>query len=1105
MQKFASLHNHSYFSLLDATLSPQDLVQQSYDLGFSAVAITEHGNMFSFIEGYKKAKELGIKFISGVEAYETSDMSYKESGSDRYHLILLAKSEIGLKNLFQIVSHSYIEGFYTKPRVDLNMLSQFSEGIICSSSCLGGRINRILGHKELPIDSDKFNEAQDWVMQYKKIFGNDFYLELQCHDTVEQVGASRNLLNLSKLTDTKLIITFDTHLKDGSELQRNAHALFIQTSQDRDENDFTSIVDTYEGCWQQSVDEIHTVMDKQIGYKEVEAAIKNTYFLSEKCNYEIPLHQNLMPHVSIPKDFQTENQYLRHLINEGFMKRKLNKLTKSERDKYIQRIREEIEVIEYLEFEGYFLMLYTLMAEMKRRKIPLNYGRGSAAGCLILYTLGVTEVDSLKWDLDFSRFANKGRKGSPADVDIDISKNRRQEAIEIAVELFGRENVAQVSTFNSFSPKVCVRDLSKALDAKGVYDIPYRERDTMSKLIPDDQYGHMTIERALEASANLRQYEKRFPLLFEYAKILQNLPKSVGCHASALLIAPTSILDYSPVMLNKKNNVMTHIEMHNAMDDIGLVKMDFLGLQTLDIVEDTLALSNQTWDNIDLTTINLNDINVMHKIYGEGKTYGIFQMESFIVQEMYKKMMPDLSIMDVFAVNAMNRPAILSVGMDNVYIKNKKNAENTKYLHPELEPIFRDTYGIMLYQEQALKVFALAGFSEEERDAARRAIGKKKKEVIEPLFEQFKNGLLSRNWNEETIKELWDLVEVQSSYSFNASHSYSYGLLSYVTAYLKYYYPIEFMTALLISETGKYDETTKCISECKAMGIKVLPPDINYSDRHYSIVNDSILFGLESIKGVGAKDVEKILDERKNSLYKDLHDFLDRTKLDSSSTVALIQSGAFGSDKDSLLMTYIRSQFDRKTFKPVKTLPTQKVLVELDIVRTEKDFKDKEMCLQRYNDHRLKTFQQDQENKFQKHIEEYAEKYMSLPEMYEYNTLSVFLTFNPFEGIEKDEKGQKYFRPLTEHEEGQKCLIGGAVAKLKFKKDKSGRRYCYLDLLTEYGIVECAIFAETYSRYQTLCAKGTNIVALAKKSGEQYIVSEIKPLKQWKQEKGIAK
>lgn len=1075
-------------------------MQQAVDFNYSAIAVTEHGNMFSYIDAYKAAKEKGIKFIPGCEVYETTDMDYKEKDADRFHLILLAKSNEGLKNLFRIVSEGYTSGFYGKPRVDLQLIKKYSTDVIAMSACLGGRISRLLysswckccGGDECKNFEPKWDEAKKWVSSYKEVFGDNYFIELQSHDTKDQAEANKRLVKLAQETGTKFTITFDTHLIDGSELQKDVHRKFIQIGQDRE------VGETYEGCWQTDIETIHRVMDKQIGFEYVEIGINTTDEIANMCNVEIKLHQDLMPHIHVPSEFKTEQEYLKHLIKEGWRKRGFDKLPSEKKKLYSERIVNEFEVLDYLGYCGYFIMLSQLINKIKERNIPLGYSRGSGANCLILYTLGVTEIDSIRWSLDFARFANKGRKGAAADYDIDISKARRQEALEIADELFDSKNVAQVATFNSLSPKVCVKDLGKVFDEEGIYNLPYSVRDKIAKLIPDDPNEKMTIERAMESSTELQQYAEEYPLLFEYTKYLQNLPKSVGCHAAAVIIAPDEIVNYSPIMYNQNGNIMMQMDMYNAMDDLGLVKMDFLGLVTLDVVDETLKLSNLSWKDIDLNRLNLEDDNVFEQIYQKGNTLGIFQMEAYIAQEMFRNMRAD-NINDIFAVNAMNRPAVLAVGMDKEYIRNKLDKRNIKLLHEDLENIMNDTYGVMLYQEQALKVFALAGFPEDEQDTARRAIGKKKAEVMASLLEKFSNGLKNRGWTSEQVSEMWKLIEAQAGYSFNLGHSTAYGLLSYVTAWLKYYYPKEFMTALLTSEVGDFEQTTKYINECHKMGIKVLPPDINKSQRYYIPSKDGILFGFESIKGVGKTATTTILDERKSGPFLSLQDFVERCKVDSSTAIALIKSGAFGSEIDTLLLEYCHMNLPPGSYKDVKSLPSKKVLYELNIITSEEEYKNKSECLSKYNRYRLNKFLSEQKEKEEKYRSIFKQKYMGSPEMYEYETLSIFINGNPFDSV------NSYFTPFSKYEDRKKCVVYGTITSVKRKKQRNGMPYAYIEVLTpDEGIIEGVIFNKQLVEFQDVIEKGSNVVILAEKNGGQFKTEKVKTLERWKKEKGLS-
>jgi DNA polymerase III subunit alpha len=1106
----ASLHNHTdRGSLLDSTLTVQKLVGQAKELGFKAVGLTEHGNMTTYIDFYKECKKQGIKGILGCEVYETDDLFYKESDAKRYHLLLLAKNEIGLQNLMQIVSIGFTDGFYQKPRIDRNLLAQFSEGLICTSSCLASRLMRLLvkgfcpccgkNNNEHEKDCDdnaifepKWKQAQDEIQIYKTIFGDDFYIELQSHGTYDQKIGNQRILKLAKETNTKTIITFDSHMEAGDTLTMDIHRKFIKIAQDRE------VDTTYQDCYQQDMETMYGILRGHMDENDIDEAVKNTGELADKCNVEIELGVFKMPQMETPPPFKSQMDYFKHLIEEGWYSRGIDKLSEKKQAIYRARIEEEIPVLDELGFINYFIMNYKLLTKISERGIPKGYSRGSGAGSLCFYLLHVTEIDSVKWDLDFSRFANLGRKGSIPDYDIDISKYRRGEAIEIAEELFGNDRVAHVCTFNSLSSKVAIRDLGKVFDSEGIYNLPYSVRDKIAKLIPEG----LDIDEALNESGELRKFEKKYPLLFEYTRALENKPKSIGCHASAIAVSDRPMVELCPLMVSKEGRLMIHLEMNNAQDDLGLVKLDLLGLATTDIVDNTLKFAGLTWDDINIDKLDLADPLVYEEIYGKGNTIGIFQMESYVAQNLLKNLEPN-HIEDIISVNALNRPALLSVGMDKTFIHNKHNPQKIKYLNKELKPIFERTRGIMLYQEQALSVFQLAGFPIEERDNARRAIGKKKKEVMEKLEDKFFEGLLERQtgWHVHDIKYLWDLLIAQSEYSFNRSHAVAYALLSYVCAYLKCHYPREFITACLINAIGDYPETSKFIAEARKMGLTVVNPSLNRSHKQYTLDSNerNILFGFVSIKGIGESSVETILEERKKGKFKSFMDFYNRCKVNSTTIISLIKAGAFGNTKEykeTLLLRYAELTSDYKEYKPVKTVPQKKVMYKYELIQSDEEFKDKELMLERYNAYKKQKHEETQQQKMDKHFKIFREKYMQDPEMYEFETLSMFLNSNPFD------RYKSYFKDFEEYGDGhEKMLLGGTISGVDRKKSKSGTAYAYIELLFPNGqIREGMAFSEVYTNNQDLIKVGTNVVMLAKKSGDQFIVSKMKAFNKWKLE-----
>jgi len=1110
--EMSSLHNHTEKgSLLDSTLTVKQLVQQAKELNFRGVAITDHGTMSAYVDFYKECKKQDIKGIIGCEVYETDDLYYKEPDAKRYHLLLLAKNNIGLRNLYKIVSTGYIDGFYQKPRIDRKLLAKYSEGIICTSSCLASRIMRLLVEGFCPCCAKNNNvhdlnceyksefepqweKAREEIQIYKDIFGDDFYIELQSHDTYDQMIGNQRILKLAKETNTKTIITFDSHMLAGDEKTMDIHRKFIKIAQDRE------VDTTYQDCYQQDMETMYGILRKQISEEDIDQAVINTGRIADMCNVEIELGISKMPKTRLPKGFKTDMEYFEYLLEEGWKSRGIDKLPVEIQKIYRDRINEEKPVLEKLGYIDYYIMNYQLLRKMKEKGIPKGYARGSCAGSICFYLLYVTDIDSIKWDLDFSRFANLGRI-VPPDVDTDISKYRRGEAIVITEDLFDHDKVAHVATFNSLSSKVAIRDLGKVFNEERIYDIPYKTRDKIAKLIPDG----LNIDEALNESGELRRFEQKFPLLFEYTRALENKPKSLGTHASAISISDHPIIDICPLMLSKEGKPMLQVEMNNMSEDLGLIKLDLLGLATLDIIDNTLKFAGLTWNDIDIDKLNLNDQNVFREIYGKGNTVGIFQMESYVAQNLLKKLEPN-HIEDIISINALNRPALLSMGMDKLFIHNKHHPEDIKYIHPDLKPIFEKTRGIMLYQEQALSCFKLAGFPAEERDNARRAIGKKKLDVMQSLKKKFKKGLKKRKWKDEQINKLWELIEAQSTYSFNRSHAVAYALLSYVTAYLKYYYPREFMTALLINAIGIYEDTSKFIAEAKRMGLKVVNPSINRSEKGYIIGNkeNEIVFGFMSLKGVGEQAVDIILEERKKGKFRSFLDFYNRCKLNTTTIISLIKSGAFGNNKkhkEQLLLQYAELTAERKEYKPVKTLPTKKVMYKYGLIKTDDEFKNKEACLSKYNEFKKQKFDKEQDIKVAKSLKTFKEKYMQDPDMFEFETLSMFLNGNPFDDY------KNYFKEFNEYPDGaEKMLLGGTISSVDRKKSKNGTVYAYFDLLLPNGAIHEGIaFNDVYSKHQDLIQTGQNIIMLAKKSGEQFIVSKLKSFSKWKNEMKLKK
>ena len=1102
---FFNLHNHDAFgSLLDAIQTPKQIVQFAKEHNQSAIAITNHGLMCSYIDFVKECTKNDIKPITGCEIYEVDDMTFKSSTKDnkenRYHLVLLAINQQGLQNLIKIVSLGCTDGFYVKPRIDIQTIQRndWGKGIVCLTACQAGRVSRQLcnGDESRTLD---FVKLLDLV--FEKVF-----IEIQSHFTESQVYCNNLIVNFARKYNYPLVVTTDSHMTRADQI--DAHSIFIEIGEGRE------VGESYIDCHLQTKNEvINKLRLGGLSDDVIDEAISNTALivsLVESIDYGIG-QPNQMPIIPIPNEFKDSKEYLRYLVFKTF-ESKFGHMSAEEQAIRRDRIEQELPVLYALDYTDYFIMLWMLVQKADERKIPRGYSRGSGANCLCLFMLGVTQIDSVRWNLDFSRFANLGRR-SLADFDFDLSKRRRKEFIEISEELFGKQNVAPIATFNTLSTKVAIKDIGKVLNEKDdspyKNQIPYSLRDEVAKMIPtiktlndlgEEEEKEVLLKDIFKKNKNLLDVYERFPLWFQYVMECEGLPKSMGRHAAGTLITPKPITEYCPICFDKDRNVMCQLEMHNAMDDLSLVKMDFLGLETLDIIDDCLKNAGLTWEDVDINHLDLNDSKVYDNIYKSGNTVGIFQMESNEARKMCIEAEAD-NIEDIIAINASNRPATKDSFPE--YCKNKAYPEDAIVLHEDLKQILGDTYFILLYQEQALQLFRYANFPEEEVDNARRAIGKKQKDKMEKLEIQFKENLLNdKNWIQEQVDALWTLVLKQSTYSFNRGHSVAYGLLSYLTAYLKIHFPKEFMAACLTSKSDKIEKISIYINECKRMGIEVLPPHINKSNIQFTPIKDSnqILFGLMAIKGLGDNVIQNIINGRPYSSVNQLYETIN----DKSAVIILIKSGAIPTkNKVKTLQKFAISLFEKRVFKPVSTLPTYQTLLmswnlnvndyKYNDGTSKKDKVDKEKLLNDYNSIKKSQFELREKQRYLKYMDEFRNKYALNPEMWEFETLSMFLTYDPLAQWTK-----KYISSdWLEIKNGSKATILAVIVSIERKKDKNGNVFCYTDLYTSYGIIEGIIWASTYSKCIDCIKKGNAVAINGKKDSGQINIVDMMPVQEW--------
>lgn len=1108
------LHTHTaQGSLLDSILKVEDMVQFAKNNNQNAIALTDHGNMQSYVNFWKECTKQGIKPIIGSEIYEVESlekaMLIKNSTEknkeklQRFHLVLLAKNKIGFKNLLKISSDSHTKFFYTKPLIDLQYIKQnnLGKGLICLTACQAGRLSKMVTG-----EYNSSTSAKEYYSELESTFEN-VYVEIQSHNTESQHLANRKLLSFAKNENKPYTITCDCHMLEKDDIA--AHDMFIYLAKDYE------VGETYNGCYMQTNKNVYQELKNNISKEDIQIGINESFFISEMVEkYDIGVGQeDQMPIVKVPSNFKNKDEWYNHLIEKGFKEKGHDKLSKEERKERKERLRNEKEVLEYLGYIDYFLMLYILINRYRDEGIPLNYSRGSGGNCLSLYYLNVTQIDSYRWELDFSRFGNKGRKGSSADYDIDISKKRRQEGVEIMRQMFGRQNVAPICTFNSFSTKVAIRDIGKVLDEKGIYNIPYSIRDEVAKAIPaiktlndlgEEEEKEVLLQEFLSQSSTLKKYYDMYPLWFKYVMKLEGLPKSRGKHAGGVLITPKPLVEYCPLCLDKDGEPMAQLEMHNAMDDLGLVKMDLLGLKTLDVVDDTLKFIGKTWDDFDIDHLDLKDKNVYKEIYAKGNTANVFQFESYECIDMCKSADTD-NIEDIIAINAFNRPG--TKAQFPSYVKNKKDPEHATILHEDLTEIFKMTHGVLLYQEQVLKILGLAGLNESDQDKGRRAMGKKDEEKMLMLKPQIVDGFKVIGWNDDKITELWDLLMEQSKYNFNRGHATAYSLLSYLTAYLKHYYPVEFMTACLNNENN-YGKVSKIITEVKAMNITLTPPKINKSQEYFTpnAQQKEILFGVYPIKNVGEKAGSEIIQGYPFERFVDFSNkiFVKGSKVNSKAMVSLIKSGFFGNDKNKYFKKYFNYRFRQdnlnkinKEFKPYKT--TSKYNLKELKAQFGIEEKDKEIRLKKYNLTMAKKFEEDkkimlEELKIERKdkVKEFQQKYMKNKDMWEFETLSMFVSNNPLE------KTRHYLKKeFKDYKVGNKAICVGAICKID-KKGSGSKQNAFVEFYTTNGVVEAIFWSNIYTKFQKYIERGECLVLRGRKDADNKItVSDLKLYNQW--------
>lgn len=875
MKKFTHLHVHSHYSLLDGLAKIDELVLYAKELGYDALALTDHGAMYGIPEFYKTATANGIKPILGVEVYVALENRFQKRAkidSKSYHLTLLAKNYQGYKNLMKLITRAHLEGFYYKPRVDKELLEEYKEGVIALSGCLAGEIPR-------KILANRLDEAEEKIKEYQKIFGEDFYLEINYHPKIEESRIIKEqLIKLSKKFNIPAVATYDTHYLKPEDAEAHDILLAVQTGNKVFEEDrLTLSADDFSLCSQQTIEEL---------FYDFPEAVENTQLIVDKCDVQLEFGKTLLPYFEVPLG-ETPESYLKKLCEENLPKRYKN-IT----PEILQRFNYELEIIQKTGFASYFLIVQDFVNWAKSNGIVVGPGRGSAAGSIVSYLLNITDIDPIKYNLLFERFLNPERIQMP-DIDMDFADTRRDEVVQYLRNKYGENRVAQIITFGTMAARAAVRDAGRALG------LSYSFCDTIAKLIPFNATLDEALNNVIELK-NLYERDQDVKKLIDSAKKLEGVARHASIHACGIVITREEITNYTPLQRapQDENSIITQYDMY-SLESLGLLKMDLLGLRNLTIIEDALSLI----EKINNVKIDFNNIDEKDKktfeLLQKGETIGVFQLESAGMRRYLKELKPN-DMEDLIAMISLYRPGPMDLIPQ--YIARKYGREKITYLHPKLEPILKPTHGIAIYQEQLLQIARdLAGFTLGEADILRRAIGKKIKSLLDAQKQKLINGMMEHGISQEIAEKIWNFIEPFAEYGFNRSHSASYAQIAFRTAYLKTHYPLEFMAALMNNEAIEIERTAELVNECRRMKIEILPPDINESFEKFSVVKEkgAIRFGLLAIKNVGAAIVADIIRERKNNgTFKDIKDFLQRIchkDLNKKSLESLIKAGVFDS------------------------------------------------------------------------------------------------------------------------------------------------------------------------------------------------------------------
>ena len=1046
---FTHLHVHTEYSLLDGSSKIRELTARAKELGMDSMAITDHGVMYGVIDFYRAAREVGIKPILGCEVYVAPGSRFDRengAGEDRYyHLILLAENNTGYKNLMKIVSKGFVDGFYYKPRVDLDLLETYHEGIISLSACLAGEVQKYLAR-------GMYEEAKRSALRYSEIFGKDhFYLELQDHGIPEQKMVNQGLLRLSQETGLELVATNDVHYTFAEDAKAHDILLCIQTGKKVTDEDRMR----YEGG--QYYCKSEEEMRKLFPYAQ--EAIDNTHKIAERCNVEIEFGVTKLPKYEVPEGFDSWT-YLNHLCREGFKTR-----YPDDDGTLSRRLDYELGVIKTMGYVDYFLIVWDFINYARSQNIMVGPGRGSAAGSIVSYTLGITNIDPVRYNLLFERFLNPERVSMP-DIDVDFCYERRQEVIDYVVRKYGKDQVVQIVTFGTLAAKGVVRDVGRVLD------LPYAMCDSIAKMIPNDL--GMTLDKALTANPDLKKLyneDEQVKYLIDMSKRLEGLPRHTSMHAAGVVIGSRSIDEFVPLSRAADGTITTQFTM-TTIEELGLLKMDFLGLRTLTVIQNAVRLAEKDYGiKLDMDHIDYNDKKVLESI-GTGRTEGVFQLESGGMKGFMKELKPE-NLEDIIAGISLYRPG----PMDFIprYLKGKNDKTSITYECPQLEPILSPTYGCIVYQEQVMQIVRdLAGYTMGRSDLVRRAMRKKKTAVMEKERQNFVygneaegvKGCIANGIDEKTANHIYDEMIDFAKYAFNKSHAAAYAVVSYQTAYLKYYYPKEFMAALMSSVMDNVSKFSEYILTCRRMmDIAILPPDINEGESGFSVSGDGIRYGLSAIKSVGRPVVDAILEERKkNGIFSSMEDFINRMtnkEVNRRTIENFIKSGAMdslpGTRRQKVAVAPIL--LDNKARERKNAWEGQMSLFDLVSEEEKKEYQVSFPDVGEYSKEELLAFEKD--------------------------ILGVYISGHPlddYEGLWRKNITATSADFIVDEEteeavvkDGMKVVIGGLVAGKVVKTTRSNQLMAFITLEDLMGSVEVIVFPKNYEADRDVLTEDSKI------------------------------